>query len=135
MRVFFYGLFMDESLLARKGITPVGVRPGFVEDFGLRIGERATLVPRPGSRAYGAMMDIASDDLTMLYGEDSLADYAPAPVTVTLMDGTRYEATCYILPGGKATRTNKTYAQSLLAIATKLEFPDSYLDEIRNSQA
>lgn len=45
MRVFFYGLFMDVSLLATKGITPSEVALGFVEDFELRIGER---VLKPG---------------------------------------------------------------------------------------
>lgn len=59
MKIFFYGLFMDESLLARKGIVPAEANPGFVEGFGLHIGERATLVRRPDSRAYGVMMDIA----------------------------------------------------------------------------
>ncbi len=48
---------MDESLLATKGIRPSEVNLGFVDGYGLRIGERATLVRRPDSRAYGAMMD------------------------------------------------------------------------------
>jgi len=38
VRVFFYGLFMDESLLATKGIEPSKVNLGFVDGFGLRIG-------------------------------------------------------------------------------------------------
>ena len=30
MRIFFYGLFMDESLLAAKGIVPSEVSSGFI---------------------------------------------------------------------------------------------------------
>lgn len=134
MRVFFYGLFMDESLLATKGIAPSEVKPGFVDGYGLRIGERATLVRRPGSRAYGAMMDITPGEARQLYAEDSVADYLPEPVVVELMDGTKVEATCYNLPGDKVTGTNKEYAESLLKLATSLDFPDSYLNQIRQAQ-
>ena len=122
---------MDESLLARKGIVPSEVNPGFVDGYGLRIGERATLVHRQGARAYGVVMEIALREATDLYAEESVADYVPESVTVELKDGTQLEATCYNLPGDKVTGTNKDYANSLLNVATRLEFPDSYLDEIR----
>lgn len=134
MRVFFYGLFMDENLLATKGIKPTLVSLGFVDGYGLRIGERATLVRRPGSRAYGAMMNISPNEATELYAEDSVADYLPERVTVELMDGTQVEATCYNLPGDKVTGTNKDYAESLLQLAGRLGLPDSYLDEIRQAK-
>ncbi len=130
MRVFFYGLFMDESLLAKKGIKPSEVNLGFVDGYGLRIGDRATLVRRPDGRAYGAMMDIAPSEATELYAEDSVADYLPEPVTIELMDGTQVEATCYNLPSDKVTGANKDYANSLLDVASRLGFPDSYLDQI-----
>ena len=133
MRVFFYGLFMDEGLLATKGIEPSEVKIGFVEGYCLRIGERATLVQRPDGRAYGTMMNIAPGAATRLYAEKSVADYLPEPVIVQLMDGTQIEATCYNLPSDKVTGTNKDYAESLLDVATKLGFPDSYLDQIRRT--
>ena len=134
MRVFFYGLFMDESLLATKGIEPSEVKLGFVHGYALRIGERATLVRRPDSRAYGALMDIAPSEAADLYAEDSVRDYLPEPVIVELMDGTKVEATCYNLPGDKVTGANKKYAEALLEVATKLDFPDSYLEQIRQAR-
>lgn len=135
MRVFFYGLFMDERLLATKGIEPSKVTLGFVDGYGLRIGERATLVRHPGSRAYGAMMDIAPSEATKLYADESVADYLPEPVIVELLDGTQVEATCYNLPSHKVTVTNRRYAESLLEVATRLDLPDSYLDQIRQARA
>ncbi len=135
MRVFFYGLFMDERLLATKGIKPTNISVGFVNGYGLHIGERATLVSRPNGRAYGAMMDIAPNEATELYAEDSVADYLPEPVTVELMDGTQVEATCYNLPSAKVTGTNKDYAESLLKVANRLGLPDSYIDQIRQARA
>ena len=131
VRVFFYGLFMDESLLAAKGIRPSEVKVGFVDGYELRIGERATLVRGPDGRAYGVLMDIAQNEATALYSEASVADYSPEPVIVELRDGTRVEATCYNLPGDKVTGTNREYAESLLDLAARLGFPDSYLDQIR----
>ena len=135
MRVFFYGLFMDERLLAEMGIEPSEISLGFVDGYGLRIGERATLIRSPGSRAYGVMMDIAPGEATDLYAEGSVADYLPEPVIVELTDGTQVEATCYNLPGNKVTGVNKEYAESLLDIATRLDFPDSYLDQIRQARS
>ena len=133
MKVFFYGLFMDERLLASKGVKTSEVLSGFVDGYGLRIGERATLVRVPASRAWGAVMDIAASDLAELYSEDSVADYLPEPVTVELMDGAQVEATCYMLPGDKVTGTNKDYAMRLLSVARHLGLPESYLDEIRRA--
>ncbi len=133
MRVFFYGLFMDETLLAEKGITTSNATIGFVEGFVLRIGERATLLRSRDDQAYGVVMDILRSDADALYSESGVADYLPEPVTVELMDGTRVEATCYNLAGNKVTGTNKLYAESLLEVATNLGLPDGYLDLIRQS--
>ena len=135
MRVFFYGLFMDERLLATKGVKPTNISVGFVDGYRLSIGERATLVRHPGDRAYGAMMDIDPDEATHLYAEDSVADYLPEAVTVELTDGTQVEATCYNLPSAKVTGTNKDYAESLLKVANRLGLPDSYIDQIRQARA
>jgi hypothetical protein len=60
--VFFYGLFMDESLLASKGVRPTERTVGYVDGYVLRIGKRATLLPEANSRAYGVLMKFASAD-------------------------------------------------------------------------
>lgn len=135
VNVFFYGLFMDASLLAVNGITPASARLGFVDGYRLRIGDRATLVRSPGSRAYGVMMDITPGEAKDLYAEDSVADYLPEPVVVEMMDGTQADATCYNLPSDKVTGTNREYAASLLKVAARFNFPDSYLDQIRQARS
>lgn len=124
---------MDDSLLALKGINSTEVAAGFVDGYVLRIGERATLLRHRDGRAFGVTMDIARPDVMELYAEESVADYQPESVTVELMDGTRVEATCYNLPGARATETNKVYAERLLRLAARLGLPDSYLDEIRQA--
>jgi hypothetical protein len=129
--VFFYGLFMDEAVLAAKGISPSRATVGYVDGYGLRIGKRATLVPDEANRAYGVLMTIRAADAKALYSEESVADYIPESVSVTLPDGTLETAVCYNLPESKLEGTNAQYANSLLILAGKLGLPSAYLREIR----
>jgi hypothetical protein len=133
MNVFFYGLFMDEALLAKKGISPTNAEVGYVDGFTLRIAERATLVRSDGARSYGVMMIISPDEAKELYAESSVADYVPESVTVALAVGGKVEATCYNLPVDKVTGTNRVYAEALWEVANSLGLPKNYLDEIRQA--
>lgn len=129
--VFFYGLFMDESLLTSKGIRPTGSSVGYVDGYRLRIGRRATLVADRASRAHGVLMILRPGDVRILYSEESVADYVSESVPVTLPDGTVETAACYNLPEHKLQGANPEYANSLLILAAKLGFPDGYLRVIR----
>ena len=133
--VFFYGLFMDESLLASKGVRPTESTIGYVDGFGLHIGKRATLVPEADSRAYGVLMKITSEEVAALYSEQSVADYIAEPVVVKLPGDSRVSAVCYNLPAARLAGTNPEYAAALLALATKLGLPDNYLGHIRKAIA
>ena len=131
VKVFFYGLFMDEDLLAAKGVTAGNAVVGFVDGYRLRIAERATLQRRAGARAYGVMMDVSAAALDSLYAEASVTDYVPETVTVELPHGVRTRARCYNLPEDKIAGANKQYAEALLKLATRLGFPEAYLGQIR----
>ena len=133
--VFFYGLFMDQSLLASKGISPASAIVGYVDGYGLRIGRRATLVPDEGNRAYGVLMTIPAEDVKALYSEESVADYVPESVAVQLPDGTLESAFCYNLPESKLEGANPEYANALLSVAGRLGFPGPYLQQIRDQAA
>jgi hypothetical protein len=133
LAVFFYGLFMDESLLVSKGVRPSEPTIGHVDGYGLHIGKRATLLPEANSRAYGVLMKIASEDAATLYSDQSVADYVAEPVVVTLPGDIQVPAVCYNLPAAKLVGTNPEYAAALLALATKLGLPESYLRHIRNA--
>lgn len=133
--VFFYGLFMDESLLASKGVRPTESTIGYVDGYGLHIGKRATLLPDKNSRAYGMLMKITSQEAAALYSEQSVADYVAEPVVVKLPGEFQVSAVCYNLPAAKLAGTNPEYAAALLTLATELGLPDSYLKHIRNAVA
>jgi len=51
VEVFFYGLFMDEELLRRKGLEPEGGEIAAIDGLAFPIGQRAALVPRGRSAA------------------------------------------------------------------------------------
>jgi len=129
--VFFYGLFMDQSLLASKGIIPSRAMVGYVDGYGLRIGKRATLVPDESSRAYGVLVTIRAEEVRALYSEESVADYVSESVSVVLSDGKVETALCYNLPESELGGTNSQYANSLLALADRLGLPGDYLQQIR----
>ena len=129
--VFFYGLFMDRSVLASKGIVPSRARLGYVEGYALRIGRRATLLEAEARRAYGVVMTLRAEEATALYADESVADYVSEPVMVVHSDGTTTPAVCYSLPADKLSGTNPEYARSLLALAEKLGLPEGYREEIR----
>ena len=103
---------------------------GYVDGYSLRIGKRATLVPDEASRAYGILMTIRNDDAEALYSDESVADYVPESVSVTLPDGTLEPAVCYNLPEGKLEGTNAEYAKALLELAADLGLPGAYLRQI-----
>jgi hypothetical protein len=133
--VFLYGLFMDESLLASKGIRPSRAVVGYVDGYGLRIGRRATLVPEESNRTYGVLMTMQAEDVRALYSQASVADYVAESVSVVLPDGTLESAVCYNLPEGDLEETNSQYANSLLELAGKLGLPGDYLRQIRMARS
>ena len=135
LRVFFYGLFMDEALLAAKGVRTAHATVGYVDGFGLHIGERATLLPEKGGRAYGVLMEVPAADLAALYSAPGVADYVAEPVTVNLPGEVAVSAVCYNLPAAKLEETNSEYAAALLELATRLGLPAAYLGRIRRTIA
>lgn len=121
---------MDEALLADKGIHPEESIAASVEGYRLIIGERATLIPNAGHRAYGVLMTLDAHDVDALYSDASVADYRPESVDIDLPDGRRSTAVTYLLPEHRVTGTNREYAKALHALASRLGFPDGYLSEL-----
>lgn len=121
---FFYGLFMDAEVLRQAGAEPSNFRPAYVADFALRIGQRATLVPSPGARAYGMAISLTHAELERLYGAPGLEDYRPEAVIAHLSEGGGIPALCYNLveaPGPH--ERNPEYATRLKGVLENLGFP------------
>jgi hypothetical protein len=130
--VFFYGLFMDESLLRSKGVSPVNIRPASLAGYQLRIGDRATLVTSQGGIVYGLAASLSHDELERLYSEPSLQAYKPEAVLVQLSDGDAFPALCFNLPEPLSEdERNAEYISKLRELAERLNFPEEYVQSIQ----
>ena len=131
-RIFFYGLFMDRSLLTGKGLHPEIIGPAVLPDYRLHIGERATLLRSASSRAYGIVMELADEEVRALYSEPSVREYMRLRVQVELLDTSEaVEAYCYNLPRELGlTGANPAYATELSQLVEALQFDSAYVEEI-----
>jgi hypothetical protein len=126
--VFFYGLFMDEELLRAKGLKPESVELAAVAGLALRIGQRAALVPSPGTRVHGLVMSLTLAELDRLYSDPSVQAYQPQAVLAQLASGGSIAALCYNLPTPPAaTERNPEYAAKLCAVAQRVGLPADYV--------
>ena len=130
--IFFYGLFMDRSLLIAQGLHPRTIGPALLPDYGIHIGARATLLPSDGSRALGVVMELTDRDAEALYAEPSVREYRPERVRVTLLDsGEDVEVDCYNLPADAGLAgSNPEYATKLARLVEALSLDPSYAREI-----
>jgi hypothetical protein len=125
---FFYGLFMDVDVLRESSVVPINPRRAHVDDFALRIGQRATLLPSSGARAYGMLIALTHQELERLYTAPGLEHYRPEAVLAHPLEGTPVPALCYNLreaPGPH--ERNPDYATLLQRVLSKLNFPPAYV--------
>ena len=128
---FFYGLFMDIKVLRDCGVAPINPRRAFVENFALRIGQRATLVPSAGGRAYGMLFELTHAELERLYSAPGLERYRAEAVLAQPLDSTPLPALCFNLSEPpQPQERNPEYAARLQRILSKLEFPQEYVASI-----
>jgi hypothetical protein len=130
VEVFFYGLH-GRRRVARQRVSSADARRASVDDMALDLGERATLVPERGGRAYGVLMSLTHAELDRLYAEPSVAAYRPEPVLASLRDGGLVAALCFNLPAVPAgARSNPEYAAKLRVAANKMGLPEDYIADI-----
>ncbi|MGI9625805.1 MAG: gamma-glutamylcyclotransferase family protein [Longimicrobiales bacterium] len=133
-KIFFYGLFMDRSLLTEKGFHPATVGRALLSGFRIHIGNRASLVPANGSQAYGVVMELSDEETHALYSEPSVREYRRETVSVELLDTHELvDAHCYNLPQQLALAgANPSYAAQLAELVQALGFDSEYAEEIAN---
>src|ERR1700693_2662068 len=119
---FFYGLFMDTAILRAGGVAkPANPRRAFVDDFEVRIGQLATLVPRAGARAYGMLFALTHTELDLLYAAPGLEPYRAEAIFAQPFDGIVTPALCYNLRHpSSADEWNPAYASRLQEILARL---------------
>jgi hypothetical protein len=133
---FFYGLFMDHEILRDAGVEPINPRRAYVEEFALRIGQRATLIPSPGARAYGMLFALKHSELDRLYAAPGLEQYRPEAILAQPLEGTPTPALCYNLrEAPRPHERNPEYAARLQRVLTILGFPAEYVASVNERGA
>ena len=128
---FFYGLFMDDQVLRQAQTKPSNFRRAYVADFALRIGQRATLVPSPGARAYGMLVSLTHAELERLYGAPGLEAYRPEAIVAHPFEGGPVAALCYnLVQAPEPHERNPEYAMRLRKVLENLGFPTEYVESI-----
>ena len=122
--IFFYGLFMDESLLRAKGVEPRAPRKAVVRGCQLKIGQRAMLVRQPSLQSYGMVYSLTDAEIDSLYSEPGLEMYHPEIVVVTFEDGSSSEVTTFNLQDETGTdKPNLEYVAKLRVVLERLGLP------------
>jgi hypothetical protein len=131
VNVFFYGLFMDVTLLHSKGVIPQEIVLVELQGYRLKIGNRATLIPDADKTVYGFLMSLTHDEIDILYSDPSLKAYRYEPVIVYAKDGKILPAVCFNLVEPPANdERNEEYARKLKLIALKTGLPEEYVNSI-----
>jgi len=130
VRVFFYGLFMDEDALRAKGTHPMNPRRARVGGFALRLGQRATLVPDPGAWVHGVVMELSHEEIERLYAEPGVREYRPEAVIADVAGESPLPALCFNLPAPGSEPANQEYARQLREAARRAGLPESYIKSI-----
>ena len=121
---------MDELLLKKMGVNPLKSTLAHIEGYGLRIGERATLVESETESVYGVIMSLKTEDVNNLYSADSVSDYIPEDLVAITSNNESVPVISYNLPIAKLTGQNKEYAKSLSLVAKKVGLPSEYIKDI-----
>jgi hypothetical protein len=122
---------MDVETLRQSGAQPTNPRRAYVEEVALRIGQRATLVPSPETRAYGMLIALTHAELERLYDAPGLEQYRPEAVIAHPIEGTAIPALCYnLLQAPESHERDPDYALRLKGVLTKLGFPGDYIASV-----
>ncbi|MBV9209349.1 MAG: gamma-glutamylcyclotransferase [Acidobacteria bacterium] len=136
VRVFFYGTFMNPSVLAEYGIPETEVVPAKLKGFKLSIRPRANLERDDRSIVYGSIARLTHAELSNLYThleEHFKLKYLPEAVLAETFDGAFAPALCYIAPHIEDAAPDTDYVKHLAADVRAIGLPEWYAEFVETS--
>lgn len=122
--VFFYGLYMDETILKSKDVKPRKKRVGVAKGYALRVGKMATLLRDKKSKAYGIVYALTHKEIHALYAGSGLDHYVAEAIEVTLEDKTKIPVLCCnLLNPPEDKEFNEEYLTKLLTCMKTYKLP------------
>jgi hypothetical protein len=129
VRVFFYGTFMDQSVLAELGIDSPAVVPARLNGYQLYIRPRVNLKHVDNSCVYGSIAEVTHAAIGRLYTEleNSFGvKYLPEAVLAETLDGAWQPVFCYIAGFMKEGAPAPDYIKQLAGCVRRLGLPEWY---------
>jgi uncharacterized protein (DUF1330 family) len=135
VRVFFYGSYMNRSVLQSVGLEPAAWEVATLGGFDVRISPRANLVRSDRHTVWGIVATATHEELARLYAhaKDVLGEvYLPEAVIVHDLAGRAIPALCYICPEMQERPAERDYVERILAPARAHGFPAWYLQRLES---
>jgi hypothetical protein len=132
--VFFYGSYMNRTVLAEVGLAPGVWESASLLGFDIRIAPRANLVRASDQMVFGVLATASHAELRRLYAhaETVLGEvYLPEAVLVRAQAGWR-PALCYIAASMVERPAEAEYVERILQPALELRFPAWYVERIES---
>lgn len=137
--VFFYGSYINRSVLAEADLRPDRVEVASVAGFALRIGPRANMVPQPFGAVHGILATASHAELHRLYTEHAKGKlgetYLPEAILAVDAAGRPQPALTYLCHDMAAGPADPAYVERIAGPAEAYGFPDDYVATIRRFAA
>lgn len=134
--VFFYGAYINFSVLREIDLIPEEYRVATLSGFRLNIAPSATLSRETGSTVWGIIATATHEELRRLYVEHAKiflgGDYFPRAVTVMDTNDNIIPALCYICDDMKPVPAKSDYLEQIARPAEEYGFPKEYVKMIRD---
>lgn len=104
---------MDPYFLKQAGVEPYNPRHGYVDNYKLKIGNKATLLRSPGTRTHGIVYSLSHSDINRLYWGAGMDEYAAEALIANINNELIPVLCCnLIIPPGES-ESNLDYARKL----------------------
>ncbi|MCU1265867.1 MAG: hypothetical protein JWM21_2185 [Acidobacteria bacterium] len=133
--IFFYGTYMDPSVLTANDINSPEVIPARISGYQLCIRPRVNLIPTERSFVYGSIAKLTHDEISKLYGgleQRFNLKYLPEAVLAQTLDGNLRPALCYIAPHMEESLPSSEYVRQMAAAVRAIGLPEWYATQVES---
>jgi hypothetical protein len=133
--VFFYGSYMNATVLQEVGIVPERWEVALLAGFDIVIRPRANLVRSAEHCVYGVLATATHAELGRLYAhaQDVLGEtYLPQAVLTETMEGAWRPALCYLCPAMEPRPAANDYIDRIAGPGREYGFPEWYVRRIES---
>ena len=124
--VFFYGLYMDPTILQQCKVEPRAAKIASAKGYQLRIGHKATLLRKPDAVAHGIVYSLTHAEINALYQGAGLTEYVAEAILVESNGETFAALCCNLLSPPAEDESSPEYTQKLITTMIKLDVPVTF---------